>query len=150
MQRQGYINGGGLTRPGKTTVTGEVAACGNSALTALWSIRGGHDAPDVATGVPDVADGDETAGDDELLPEVLAVPGVAVWAAAGRATAIATAPPALTSPAAAVAAASLALPRLLACLARSRSRRAGSCSLVMVVLRFIDGRFLRNQPRHRG
>ncbi len=45
---------------------------------------GGHDAPDVATGDPDVADGDETDDDDddddeeEELPDVLAVPDVAV------------------------------------------------------------------------
>ena len=87
-----------------------------------------HEAPEVATGVPDVADGeeadveddeDEDAADEdeERLAGVaaveLAAPAVAALrcAEAGRATAIAAAAAALSTPAPAVTAASLVLPR---------------------------------------
>jgi hypothetical protein len=90
-----------------------------------------HDAPEVATGAPDVADGaeaddeededeedeDEEDEDEDPLAGVAAVeltaPAVAAprCAEAGRATAIAAAVAALSTPAPAVTAASLVLPR---------------------------------------
>ena len=98
-----------------------------------------HEAPEVATGVPDVADGEEADDeededdeddedeDEERLAGVVAVelaaPAVAALrcAEAGRATAIAAAAAALSTPAPAVTAASLVLPRRLFRLALASS-----------------------------
>ena len=127
-----------------------------------------HEAPEVATGVPDVADGeeadveddeDEDAADEdeERLAGVaaveLAAPAVAALrcAEAGRATAIAAAVAALSTPAPAVTTASLVLPRRRFRWAVASSASSDSCSVAMVASRFIAqiGSWL-FQPRRAG
>jgi len=105
-----------------------------------------HDAPEVATADPDVADGAETDDeddDDELLVGVEAaelallvddVPDDVLCeadAAAGSATAMTTAAAALAAPAPAVAAASLVFPRRRDRWARARASSADSRSGVI-------------------
>jgi len=114
---------------------------------------GHHDAPEVATGVPDVAAGEETDDegdedevddeDEDVLAGVaateLAAPAAAAprCAEAGRATAIAAAVAALSTPAPAVTAASLVLPRRRFRWAVASSASSDSCSVAMVASRFI-------------
>ena len=117
--------------------------------------------------MPDVADGEETDDEDDedevddededplagVDATELAAPAAAVprCAEAGRATAIAAAVAALSTPAPAVTTASLVLPRRRFRWAVASSASSDSCSVAMVASRFIAqiGSWL-FQPRRAG